>query len=226
MAPFAHQQATQLGAGIGIAGVLLQLGFHRFAQALGLVAALQQLGSIALMEQSGFAAMGHCPVGFLGDQGLRAVIDHRVIRAAPLDLRVPAEQTTDAGIGGHRRADFKAQQVDHQHVGIRHQRLQFRDDFRTELFVGVEHQHPVAAQKGQGGVPRRGEVAGPGNLFHPCTSGFGDGDRAVLRSGVHHDHFIDESLHGGETGAKPCLLVTDDHRQAQHHHRPGQWARG
>ena len=119
---FGHIQAAELGAGIGIAGPLLQLRFHRFAQSLRLIALGQQLWAVAVVDQGRFGAISDAPVGFLPQQLRHAVVHHRVVGPAPVNRRMAAEQSAHVGVGRLHGAPFMAQQVDQQHIGLCHQR--------------------------------------------------------------------------------------------------------
>jgi len=73
---FRHLQAAEFGAGVGIAGPLLQLRFHGLPQPFRLVALGQQLGPVAVVDQGRFGAVGDAPVG-LPLQQLRHAVVHQ-----------------------------------------------------------------------------------------------------------------------------------------------------
>ena len=136
---FADQQSTELGTGVGIAGVGGQFALHGLSQPCGLVAAGQQFRAIAVMQDRRLRAIHHPPLGFTVQQCIDAVVDHGVIRPAPAEIGMAAEQTADPGVGRHGGTQFVAQQVDHQHVRLSHQLTQLGDDLRLQPFVGIQH---------------------------------------------------------------------------------------
>ena len=168
------------------------------------------------MEDCRLTAIGDAPLGFGVQQGANAVVDHRVVRPAPPDRGVAAEQTTDAGIGSHGSPHLVAQQVDHQHIGLGHQGFECWDGLGAQLFIGVQHQHPVAVEKLQGLVAGWGEVPRPGNLLNPGSGRFGDGHRRIGGAGVHHHHLVGEALHGAQALPETRLFIAHDHREAEH----------
>ena len=119
--PFAHLEAAELGAGVGVVGPLLQLLFHGLTQALGLAPLGQEFRPVAIVEQGWHAAIGHPPVGLQPLQLGHAFINAGVVGPAPADRRMAAKQATNAGIGGLAGAHFQAQQVDQQHIRLGHQ---------------------------------------------------------------------------------------------------------
>jgi len=171
------------------------------------------------VEQGWLGAINDAPLGFAFEQLLNGVVDHRVIGPAPLDGRVLAEQAADAGVGRLHGAVLVAQQVDHQHIGLGHQRLQRWLDGINELFIGIEHQHPIAAHKFQGFVACWREIAGPFDLFHPRAGFLGDGDGVVGGTGVDHHQLIAKPFDALEACAELLLFIAHDHREAEH----GRW---
>ena len=216
MTSFADQQAAEFGAGIRVAGAGLQVRLHRLPQTVGLVGARQQLRAVAVMQDGRLAAVSDAPLRLFVQQFPDAVVDHRVIRPTPADGRVAAEQTADAGVGSHGGTQLVAQQVDHQHIGLGHQRFEAGDDFRPQLLVSVQHQHPVALEKLQGLIAGRGEVTGPVDPLHPGAGSLRDGDGGVGGARIHHHHLVSQSAHGCQAGRESGLLVAHDHREAEH----------
>ena len=213
---FSDLQSSQLGAGIGIARLLLQPLLHRLTQSAGLVAALKQLGPVTVVDQGRLAAVDDAPLGFVLEQRLHAVVNHRVVGPAPANPGMASEQATDPGIGSHGRATLVAQQVDHQHIRLGHQGAQGGDGLLPQLFIGIEHQHPVAAHMAERCVPGRSEVSRPGDAFHPGAGRFGHGDGVVTRAGVHHHHLVGQASDRAEACLQPLRLVAHDHRETEH----------
>ena len=212
----ADLEGPQLGGGVGIAGTLGQLGLHRRPQPPGLLAAGQQFGAVAVMQQGRHRAVGDPPVGFPLQQSPDAVVDHGVVAAAPADLRVASKQAAHIGVRGLRRPKFMAQQVDQQQVGIGHQLPQRLSGLVAEHLIGIEHQHPVAADVFQGRVAGRAEVARPGHVVHHGPAALGNGRGVVTGSRVDQHHLVDESPHRGQAALQSLGFVAHDHREAEH----------
>ena len=96
MLSFADQQPTELGVGVGVAGIGFEFIPHRLSKAFSLVGTGQQFGSITVVQDRRFAAVGNAPLGFTVQQLAHAVIDHRVVLTAPADGGMTPEQTADA----------------------------------------------------------------------------------------------------------------------------------
>ena len=221
MLPFTDHQAAELGAGVGIPGMAIQFALHGLAQPLGFIGTGEQFRPVAVVKDGWFAAVGDAPLGFAGQQLPNAVVDHRVIWPAPADGGMAAEQTADAGVGRHGGSHLVTQQVDHQHIGLCHQGLEAGDDLRSQLFIGIQHQHPVAVEEGEGGVAGGSEITWPLHLFHPSAGRFSHSDRRVGGSGVHHHHLVGKIPHGGQAARQPRLLVAHNHRETEHRRRLG-----
>ena len=214
--PLGHLEAAELGAGVGVVGAGQQLRFHRCAQACGLVAGAQQLRPVAVVQQGWCAAVGDAPVGFPLEQRGHAVVHERVVRAAPADGGVAAEQATHVGVGRLQRSQLLAQQVDQQQLRLLHQLPHWFAGLGPQLLIGIEHQHPVAADPLQGLVAGRCEISRPVDPMHGRPQPLGDRHRVVAGAGVHHHHLVDETLHRAQAGREPLRLVAHDHRQAEH----------
>ena len=193
--PCAHQQAAQLGAGVGVSRVALQVGFHRLAQPGRLVTGLQQLRPVAVVAQGGDVAIGDPPVSSPLQQGQHAVVDHRVIRPAPADGRVAAKQTAHPRVGRLAGPPFQAQQVHHQQIRLGHQLPQGLAGLRQQLLIGIEHQHPLPLHEVEGRIAGRGEVAGPVQVVHHRAAAFGDRHGAIVGAGVDDHHLVHEIGH-------------------------------
>ena len=213
---FADQQSTELGTGVGIAGVGGQFALHGLSQPRGLVAAGQQSRAIAVVQDRRLRTIHNPPLGFTVQQCIDAVVDHGVIRPAPTEIGMAAEQTADPGVGRHGGTQFVAQQVDHQHVRLSHQLTQLGDDLRLQPFVGIQHQHPIAVEKRQGAVAGGCEIARPIEPFHTGPGSSCHRNGGVGGTGVHHHHFVGEALHRSQAVRQPRFFVAHDHRQAEH----------
>ena len=210
-----HQQGAEFGACVGVARPFPQLGFHRLAQQPGLPTVGQQLRPVARVQQGWFGALGDAPVGLAFQQLRHAVVDHGVIRPAPAQGRMAAEQAAHAGVGRLQRPLLLPQQGDHQQLGPGHELQQRPAGFGAEPFIGIEHQHPVAPHQLQGPVARRGEVAGPGHRGHHSPAAFSDRHRVVAGAGVEHHHLVHEAGHRGQSRINPLGLIAHDHREAE-----------
>ena len=83
------------------------------------------------------------------------------------------------------------------------------------VLVGVEVHQPVAARRLDGGVAGVGERPVPGEVHDAGAERLGDLDGAVGRSGVDHDHLVDDSAQRLEAAREHLLLVLDDHAQRE-----------
>ena len=196
--------------------MLFEVVLHGLTQPVGFVGTSEKFRPVTVMKDGGFTAIRDAPLGFCCGERLNALIDHRVIRATPLNAGMTAKQPTDAGIRSHGCSDFIAEQVDHQHIGLGHQGFQRRDHLRPKLFIRIEHQHPIALEVLQSVVAGRGKIPRPFHPFDARPGLFGYGHGGVNGTGVHQHQFIGEPFHGGQAGRQSCFLVAHDHGKAEH----------
>ena len=84
---------------------------------------------------------------------------------------------------------------------------------RSNRFVRVEHQNPVARGQLEAVVPREAEIVLPCALEYACAIRLRDLHRPVCAAGVNEDDLVNETAHRLEAPREVTFLVLRNHAQ-------------